>query len=312
MIYNAPAVTTIPLPVRAKWIQAIYPGVDVIEAWDGPLEIGDTAEIKQVHEQYILKRLASRRITHFYSSEFYGQHVSEALGATDRRVDPDRQQFPTSGTAIRQDPYANRAYLHPIVYRDLVTKVVFLGAPSTGKTTLARELARVHHTVWMPEYGREYWDTHHCGRRLTLDQLVEIAEGHRAREEALILEANQTLFVDTDATTTLMFSIYYHGKAHERLLELAAQTLQRYDLFFLCGTDIPYDDTADRSGDAHRQLFQQQIRADLLSRRIPYITLQGTLEQRMDRVTTIRRNFDRHASLCDQLLRVQNQAKSLR
>lgn len=302
MVYNAPDVTTVPLPVRAGWMRALYPAVQVIEAWDGPLEVGDTAEIKRMHERYILKKLGSRRITNFYSSEFYGEHVSRALGANDRRIDPERQLFPVSGTAVRQNPYTCRANIHPVVYRDLITKAVFLGAPSTGKTTLACELAREHHTAWMPEYGREYWETHHCNRRLTLDQLVEIAEEHRVREDALVLEANQTLFIDTDATTTLMFSRYYHGTARERLVELAEQTRDRYDLFFLCGADIPYDDSGDRSGDAQRQLFQEQIRADLLSRKIPFVTLEGSLRERKQRVNKVLCNYDRYTSVSDQLI----------
>ena len=154
----------------------------------------------------------------------------------------------------------------------------------------------------MPEYGREYWEAHHCDRRLTLQQLVEIAEGHRVREASLVLEANQILFVDTDATTTLMFSQYYHGTAHDRLIELAQQTRDRYDVFFLCAADIPYDDTADRSGDAHRQLFQEQICADLLSRRIPFVTLNGSLRERKQRVNRVLRNFDRYTSVGDQLI----------
>ncbi|MCC5600764.1 ATP/GTP-binding protein [Nostoc favosum] len=44
------------------------------------------------------------------------------------------------------------------MYRDLITNVVFLGAPSTGKTTIASQLAKEYNTVWMPEYGREYWE----------------------------------------------------------------------------------------------------------------------------------------------------------
>ena len=31
----------------------------------------------------------------------------------------------------------------------------------------------------MPEYGREYWEAHQSQRRLTLAQLVEVAQGHR-------------------------------------------------------------------------------------------------------------------------------------
>jgi NadR type nicotinamide-nucleotide adenylyltransferase len=248
MIYDAPDVTGVPLPIRSRWLSTLYPTAHIIEAWDGPLKVGDTPEIKKMHEEYLLKTLEGQPISNFYSGEFYGQHVSAALGARDRRVDPDRLQFPVSATAVRENAYAHRQFLDPIVYRDLITRVVFLGAPSTGKTTLARELAKVYKTVWVPEYGREYWDAHQNERRLTLEQLVEIAEGHRTREDGLIVDADRTIFIDTDATTTFMFSLYYHGRAHPRLVELAGETLQRYDLFFLCGDEIPYNDTWDRSG----------------------------------------------------------------
>ena len=79
LIYNCPDLTDVPLNVRASWIRDIYPNVEVMEAWDGPLEIGDTPQIKRMHEEYILNTLAGRQITHFYSSEFYGEHVSQAL-----------------------------------------------------------------------------------------------------------------------------------------------------------------------------------------------------------------------------------------
>lgn len=301
MIYDALDVTTVPLPVRARWIRTLYPDVQVIEAWDGPMEVGDTPEIRKMHEDYLLDALQHEVITAFYSSEFYGRHVSEALGAQDRRIDPDRERFPVSATAIRQDAYANRQYLDPIVYRDLITKAVFLGAPSTGKTTLARELAIAYETVWMPEYGRKYWNEQQSDRRLTLQQLVEIADVHREQEESLICRANQVMFVDTDATTTFMFSMYYHGSVHPRLVEIAAATRTRYDLFFLCDTDVPYDDTWDRSGDANRHIFQRKTKADLLERKIPFITLRGSLEARMQTVSDVLQEFDRFQSVADNL-----------
>src|SRR5258706_6692121 len=175
--------------------------------------------------------------------------MSLALGAVNRVVDKTRNAVPISGSAIRANLYQYRAYLHPMVYRDLITHVVFLGAPSTGKTTIAERMAQTFNTVWMPEYGREYWETHQVERRLTLEQLVEIAEGHLEREEKLLGQADQYLFVDTNPITTHMFSKYYHGTAAPRLAELAQQAATRYDVIFVCDTDIPYDDTWDRSGD---------------------------------------------------------------
>ncbi|MEM7345483.1 MAG: adenylyltransferase/cytidyltransferase family protein [Chloroflexota bacterium] len=120
IIYNSPDVTPIPLTVRSQWIRTIYPTVQVVEAWDGPTDVGDTPEIKQAHEDYILNVLKIRDITHFYSSEFYGEHMSVALGAINRLVDIDRQAVPISGTIIRNDPSGHRPYLDERVYWDLI------------------------------------------------------------------------------------------------------------------------------------------------------------------------------------------------
>jgi HTH-type transcriptional regulator, transcriptional repressor of NAD biosynthesis genes len=302
VIYDSPEVTPVPLSVRASWIRRLYPRARVVEGWDGPSAAGDTPEIRKLQEDYIIERLGIRGVTHFYSSEFYGEHMSRALGAIDRRVDDARIGVPISGTRIREQPYACRAFLDPLVYRDLVTSVVFLGAPSTGKTTLAERMATELDTRWMPEYGREYWELHNTDRRLSPGQLVEIGEGHLEREERLLAEANRYLFVDTNAITTFMFALDYHGRAEERLRQLADVAATRYDLVFLCDADIPYDDTWDRSGDVHRQTFQKRIVADLLARKIPFVTLRGDLERRVATVKQVLARHTKYRSLADTLL----------
>ena len=297
IVYDCPEVTRVPLAIRANWIRDLYPQVIVREAWDGPTEVGESPEIKKKHENYLLNRLKIREITHFYSSEFYGEHVSLALKAVNRLVDDGRATIPISGTMIRNNPFAFRDYLHPRVYRDLITNVVFVGAPSTGKTTMASSLAQEYNTVWMPEYGREYWEKYQVERRLSLEQLVEIAEGHLEREEALLYQANRYLFTDTNAITTYMFSLYYHGRAAPRLVELAQRAMSRYDLVFVCDTDIPYDDTWDRSGNANRHIFQKQIISDLIIRKIPFFTLQGDLETRVQSVKRILKKYQKYQNL---------------
>jgi HTH-type transcriptional regulator, transcriptional repressor of NAD biosynthesis genes len=188
---------------------------------------------------------------------------------------------------IRSDPYAYRTYLDPLVYRSFVSNVVLIGAPSTGKTTLAEKLASVYNTVWMPEYGREYWETHQINRRLTLEQLVDIAEGHIERENAMLYDANRFLFTDTNALTTYLFSLYYHGDAHQKLKSYAASTHSRYDIVLLCGTDIPYDDTVDRSGNLMRMDFQKKTIEELDARHIAYTLIEGTLAERVNHVKNL-------------------------
>jgi HTH-type transcriptional regulator, transcriptional repressor of NAD biosynthesis genes len=282
----------IPLPIRANWIRKIYPKVIVHEAWGGPERDGLDPDVVKAHNNFLISILGELKVTHFYSAELYGDHVSNALNAIDRRL--SRSQVPISSTLIRSNPYLFRKYVNPIVYKDLITKVVFLGAPSTGKSTITEEAAKQYHTVFMYEYGREYWNLHQVSKRLTPDQLIDIADCHIIGEEHLVQEANKYLFIDTNAITTYLFSKYYHGYAKKILQEYADETNKRYDLVFVCGDDIPYDDTSDRSGDANRKIFQKQTIAELNIRKIPYIILEGSVEDRLAKIGQVLAHFDRY------------------
>ena len=318
IIYDT-GLTHIPLPVRSAWIRRLYPSVRVIEAWDGPVppdwaedvhgwtgrtaasgadDIGG-AEIRayeKSEEDYIIGLLSAEGlarkagngivtdITGFYSSEYYGAHVAEALGCADVRIDEARKIVPVSSRMVREDAYGNRRFVDPLVYRDLIVKAVFVGAMSTGKSTLTEALAKRHGTTFAREYGRDYWTEFHRDRRIGLEEFDLIAKRHQEIEEEAFREANRVCFVDTNAITTYMYSLDYHGKATEYLTRLAQGNASRYDLFFLCEDDIPYDDTWDRSGDAKRHVFHKQVVADLEKRRIPYIRLTGNLEERIRKV----------------------------
>jgi NadR type nicotinamide-nucleotide adenylyltransferase len=300
IVYHSPRVTRVPLGVRSGWLRSLYPSVRVVEAWDGPACTGYTEAVMRAHERYVIDTLGIDGISHFYSSEPYGEHMSCALGAVNRSVDPARSWVPVSATQVRSDPFAHRHHLHPLVYRDLVVKVALLGAPCTGKTTLARRLAESFETVWAPEFGREYWEAHQIERRLTPEQLVEIARGQLEREEALLARANRFLFSDTSALSTHTFARYYHGTVHPGLRELARDAARRYDAVFVCDTDIPYDATWDRSGAANRGAFQEQVLGDLHAHRVPYHVLRGDLPTRMATVAGVLarlRGFDNPGAL---------------
>lgn len=289
-------VTEIPLHIRANWIRNLYPKVEVIECWDGPDGYSNERWFEIIQEEYILKMLNGKKITHFYSSEFYGDHVSKALNAVDRRIDEARNRVPVSATKIRENSFETKEYISDIVYRDLITKIVFLGAMSSGKSTLVEALAKKFNTTFAPEYGREYWTQHQVDRRIGFEAFDEIAKGHIKIEDREILNANQYFFVDTNAITTYMFAMDYHRKAPDFLMKTAHLNYKRYDLFFLCDIDIPYDDTWDRSGNQKREVFQKQIIADLKERNIPYILLSGNLEKRMQKVENLLSEFKKYSN----------------
>jgi len=299
LIYDSPETTRVPLGIRSGWIRSLYPTVQIVEAWDGPTEVGYTLELMRSHEQYVIDTLGVNSVTHFYSSEPYGEHMSNALGAINRQVDGTRKQVPISSTQVRSDPFMYREYVAPKIYRDLITNVVFLGAPCTGKSTLCKRLAEEFDTQWMPEYGRQYWERRQVNRRLSPKQLVEIAEGHIERENSFLEQANLYLFTDTNAITTATFARYYHGFVDPRLSESADRAITRYDLVFVCDIDIPYEDTWDRSGEVNRSDFQRQVIGDLNQRKVPFIVLSGTLEERVARVRIVLNRFRKYVNLLE-------------
>ena len=287
LIYNCPETIDIPLDVRAAWIRHLYPDVRVIEAWDGPVESGHSDRIKKLQENYV-KRILPKAVTHFFSSEWYGEHMSQALNAVNVVVDQDRQTVPISGTKVRTNPHQERQFMDNQVYKDFVQRVVFLGAESTGKSTLARALAKEFKTNWVHEYGREYWEKNKDEQgKISLDQLVEVAQAHRQREDEQLVGADQYLFIDTNAVTTHMYSEFFHDQVHPDLGRYARLCNQRYHFCFVCETDIPYEDDGTRHGEDTRQAFQEQIKKNLTERGIEYTVLIGTLDQRVEQVKKV-------------------------
>lgn len=293
LIYDT-KVIDVPLTVRSNWIRTLYKDVKVIECWDGIDGTSNDENFKKMQEEYIIKMLNGQKITHFYSSEFYGEHVSKALNAIDRRIDEKREKIEISGTKIRENAYKYKDYLDEFVYKDLITKVVFVGAMSTGKSTITKEIAQIYNTNFASEYGRDYWEEHQNDRRIPLEGFNEIATIHIQKEDEALKDSNKYLFVDTNAVTTYMFSKDYHGKATKLVENLALENSRRYDIWFLCEDDIPYEDTWDRSGDQKREVFHKQIIADLKERRIPYISLKGDLDTRIKKVQSVLENFEKY------------------
>lgn len=285
LVYDSPigggSVERMPVAKRVGWIADLYPQAEQILSMPDPWFDKPGHDGPEYAERYARALEFLGAFDRVFTSEAgYGAFV-EALGAEGRILDEARSLVPISGTAIRENLYEHRGWLDPLVYTSLIQKVVMVGTESTGKTTLARELARVYDTLWTHEFGREFWEAHGGG---TFADHLELAETQLRREQAAARHARDYLFCDTNAWTTLHWSLFTYGAADERLRRMVDRRMGDY-VWVVCDRDIPYEDDGTREllGSKAAEMHDRQV-SDLLERGVDFITASGSLSDRVDTV----------------------------
>lgn len=168
-----------------------------------------------------------------------------------------------------------------------IIKIAMFGPESTGKTTLAKQLADHFETVWTPEFAREYlqqkWDS--SQEICEPADLIPIAIGQIKLENELLHRANKYLFCDTNLLVTKVFSEMYYDFC-DPILDKAASK-HKYDLFFLTDVDVPWtkDDLRDKPSD--RQATFATFKEALIAHQKPFIVISGNVEERFNKAVKI-------------------------
>lgn len=163
-----------------------------------------------------------------------------------------------------------------------VSRIVLLGAESSGKTTLCQALAAAYHTVWVPEYGRQL--TEDKNGEVSYADHLRIGRRHLELEEEALPHANRYLFVDTNATTTVLYSYYYYQRCDPALLALAHACRHRYARTFVCAPTIPFEADGWRGPEALRSVQHGTILMQLALLDIPYTLVEGSVAARVAQV----------------------------
>ncbi|SFF48431.1 AAA family ATPase [Thermoflexibacter ruber] len=179
---------------------------------------------------------------------------------------------------------------------EIVKKVVIFGPESTGKTTLAKQLAIYFHTLWCPEFTRAYltMKNHLEGRYAkhivsTYADIEPMAIGQIALEDSLEGQAQNLIFYDTNLLTNLIYSNYYFQK-HPAWLPRAVVN-RKYDLYLLLDVDVVWEADPLRDRPYARSEMHALFKNALIHHQQNFIEIRGLGEDRLQNAVRAVRDF---------------------
>lgn len=160
-----------------------------------------------------------------------------------------------------------------------LTRICLFGPESTGKTTLARDLAAHFGAGLVPEFARAYLEQRDGA--FTYPDMEAIGRGQLALQQKGESETNGLLFCDTDLLTTTLWSRWFFGRCSPWLeKEAAAQT---FDLTLLTCVDVPWVADIVRYLPEEREAFYGQCVQALRAHRREFVTVAGDWDQRREK-----------------------------
>jgi NadR type nicotinamide-nucleotide adenylyltransferase len=174
-------------------------------------------------------------------------------------------------------------------------KIVLFGPESSGKTTLAKQLAAHFDTQWVPEYMRTYlehkWETTH--KTIEKEDVLPIAKGQIANENAISKPVDTVLFLDTNLLEIKVYCEYYYkGCCPSEIAEAALE--HHYDYYFLTGIDIPWVNDILRDRPDDREEMFRIFENELIQNKLPYTVLKGSKVERSTNAINIINTLIKH------------------
>ena len=116
-------------------------------------------------------------------------------------------------------------------------RVGVIGPESTGKSSLARYMAKRYHGIYVPEYAREFVERKRT-REVSYDELCEIARFQIEQMKSIESDASPVVFYDTELIVTKV----WFEDAFGRVPEWLEEAIKSYpmDVYLLTSPDLPW------------------------------------------------------------------------
>ncbi len=166
-------------------------------------------------------------------------------------------------------------------------RIVLYGPESTGKSTLAQQLAGHYKTEQVSEFARDFLQDKFdvTGAICDYQDILPIAIGQRLAENRAVSKASDYLFCDTDILETYVYSLIYFKSVPAELSIALKQS--RYHHYLLMDVDTPWtaDDLRDKPND-RKELFYT-FESALKKFDLPYTIISGLGDQRLHNAVTV-------------------------
>lgn len=152
-------------------------------------------------------------------------------------------------------------------------KIAIIGPESTGKSSLAKDLAKHFGAPMVPEYAREYVEK--LAKPYTFDDVCAIAQKQIEAEKYYEKHTTESNFVffDTDLIITkIWFSFCYN--TIPRIITEQLKT-GYFDLYLLCAPDLPWVPDSVREHGHDRAYFFNLYRAEIEQLAKPFVVIEG-------------------------------------
>lgn len=215
---------------------------------------------------------------YLFASEGLGQKLATRLGSHLVINDPPIASIELESKAILADPSLHWGRLKKLVMPHFLKRVCVFGPESTGKSTLCQMLANHFRTVAVPEYARIYLE-----RKQTLyeiDDVVPVARGQHALEQASLYRAQRVLFCDTDMLTTKIWSDWLFGQT-DPWVENAIGS-EKHDLYLLTTADVPWVEDPVRYLPNDRYNFERKCEESLHAYDRRFVKISGSWDERLE------------------------------
>lgn len=150
-------------------------------------------------------------------------------------------------------------------------RIAFTGPESSGKSTLAAWCSEFFSLPLAPEFARSYLES---APAYQFEDLLKIAQGQVA------LWPDGNLVADTELHVIQIWSQEKYKQVDPLILNALQQ--QKFDHYFLCSPDIPWEADPLRENPLDRDRLFDVYRKELMAYQRPLTVLSGDLQSRQE------------------------------